>query len=426
MGGKGGGGGTSTSVTDVPHAFKPAYFRLFNSALAASEQAAGVPPSMRGQPNYQPQQGGQQAMQQPQTFQSPQYQNFLQQGMQQYPQIQQQYQGQPSGQPQGFLQQQSSAQGGQQQWPTPTNGLQPGQYPNPNVNPGHNAGDRPYGYGLPEGYTQGSKNIPYSGGPPIVGAAFPGQFTAPTTAIEQESLANREAVGRQLGGLGNNLLGLGQAQAGGAFLNPYSNPYFSQNLQASLAPAMDAFQRGVMPQFNSQAINSGAFKGSSARDFAMGNLANDFGRNLLNTAGQVGMQNYGQERQIQQQTPQMLQQAAALQQMSPEILAQVGAGQRELMQRPLDEALLQFQEYQQAPFRPLGPLASIIQGTNIGTTDRTTVPRPSPLASGITGALGGGALGLGLANAAGYGGGWGGAASGGLGALLGGLAGGLG
>lgn len=270
-----------------------------------------------------------------------------------------------------------------------------------------------------------SKQIPLAEGPPIIGQPFPGSFTAPTVPIEQESLAAREAIGRQLGGLGGNLLNLGQQQAAGQFLNPQTNPFFTANIEASLQPAVDAFTRSVLPQFSSQALQSGAFKGSSARDFALGNLANDFGRNLLQTAGQLGNQNYLQERAFQQQTPQLLQEAAALQQLSPEILAQVGAGQRELLQRPLDEALLQFQEQQQAPFRPLGPLASIIQGTNIGTTSSITPPRPSPLASGIAGGLGGGAFGLSLADQLGLSGNAAGGV-GGLSALLGGLAGGLG
>lgn len=423
------GGGSSTSIQDVPPEFKPSYFRLFNSAFGAAQQGAGSPfsgPIQTPSP-FMGQGMGQQQFRFPQQQQFPQA--FPQQG------------GAP--QPQNAME---PPQGQQPGGPMPFPGQFPVQIPGMGGRIGSARGqtfpgrgptetfDPSMGFNYLQGggqvnpasvYTAGSSQVPLSGGPPIIGSPFPGPFTAPTTGIELESLMGREAVGRQLQGLGNPLLGLGQAQAMGSFLNPQSNPFFQSNIEASLQPALDYFQRGVAPQLASQAIQSGAFKGSSARDFALGNVANDFGRNLLQTAAQQGMQNYLQERQIQQQTPQLLQQAAGLSQLSPEILAQVGAGQRELLQRPLDEALLRFQEFQQAPFRPLGPLASIIQGTNIGTTQQITPPRPSPLASGIAGGLGGGALGLTLADQLGLGAG-GSAGLGGLGALLGGLGGGLG
>jgi len=425
MGGGSGGGG-STSIQDVPPEFKPAYFRLFNSGLAAAQQAAQNP-FAGGYPNpygnypqnvgtgsgigafnpgfQQPQQG----LPQPAT-----QRRGLQTG--QPRQAGANPQGAPQQQQQGFPQQ-----GGVPGYGIPP--LQPGQYPGIGQN---NLGWWGAQFQAPPGGTPGSPNIPYSGGQPIIGQPFPGPFTAPSMPIEYQSLAARQQVGNQLGGIANPLLGLGTAQAQGQFLNPYSNPYFQQNIQASLQPAVDAFTRSVLPQFNSQALQAGAYKGSSARDFALGNLANDFGRNLSQTAAQTGFQNYLQERAIQQQTPQLLSQSAQLQQISPEILAQVGAGQRELAQRPLDELLLQFQEAQQAPFRPLGPLASLIQGTNIGLTNTLNPQRPSPVASGIAGALGGAALGGGLTSALGLGGslgGYGGAAGTGLGAILGALGG---
>lgn len=273
--------------------------------------------------------------------------------------------------------------------------------------------------GLPGGFTApGSTSVPLASGEPIIGQPFPGPFTAPTSPLELEALQGREGVARQMMGAGGSLFDLGQAQAAGSFLDPSTNPFFTQNIEASLQPAIDAFTRSTMPQFASQALQSGAFKGSSAREFAAGNLASDFGRNLSQTAAQEGMQNYMRERQIQQQTPQLIDAAARLQQLGPEILSQVGLGEREVIQRMMDEALLMFQEQQQAPFRPLGPLANIIQGTNVGLNTTSTVPGPSALGQGIAGALGGAGMGAGIANAMDWGG-MGGGASVGLGSLLG-------
>jgi hypothetical protein len=270
--------------------------------------------------------------------------------------------------------------------------------------------------------------MPMIAGPPIVSQGYPGLFTAPTNPLEQQALAQRQMIGQQLEGLGNPLLNLGQATASGAFLNPASNPYLQDAIGYALQPAVEQFTGSLLPAFESQALEGGAFKGSSARDMAVSGMANQFGRNLLGTAATIGYGDYANERMLQQQAPQMLDAAARLQQLSPEILSQAGLGQRELQQRILNEQLLQFQEMQQAPFRALGPLASIIQGTDIGSTGFSRVsggPQSSGLGRGIAGALGGAQMGAGAAGLLNASGGYG-AGMTGLGALLGGLAGGLG
>ena len=245
------------------------------------------------------------------------------------------------------------------------------------------------GIGLP-GSTPANAQIPLAGGDPIVGMPYQGRFTANTAALEPEALMQKEQIARSLQNLGSPTLQMGQAQASGQFLN--NNPFLQQAIQASLQPAVDNFGRSVAPQFASQAIGSGAYKGSSAREFALGNVVNDFGRNLAQTAGQIGFSNYGMERELMQRAPQLLSQGAALQQMSPDLLAAVGQGQRQLQQRELDEQLLQFQESQQAPWRPLGPLASIIQGTNIGTVRSLTQPTQSQAQGILQGITSGAAL----------------------------------
>lgn len=269
------------------------------------------------------------------------------------------------------------------------------------------------------GFQEGT-GIPLAPGPPIIGPAFPEQFTAGTSPLEFESLAQREAVARQLQGIGSPLLNLGAFTAGGGFLSPESNPFLRSNIEASLRPAVQQFQNTVLPAFGSQAIQSGAFSGSSARDLAFNQLASGFGNTLADTASQIGFDNFQRERLLQTQAGQLLDQGAQLNQLTPEILAQVGLGQRELAQRPLDEALLQFQESINAPFRPLFPLASIIQGGDIGSIFSTTVPTPSPVASGIAGGLGGAAAGAGIGELLG------GGTSGDISTILGGLLGGVG
>jgi hypothetical protein len=226
-------------------------------------------------------------------------------------------------------------------------------------------------------------------------------------------------VADQVQGLGNPLLQLGTDTAEGKYLDFTQNPFAMQALMNSLQPAVSQFNNSIMPQFNSQALQSGAFKGSSARDLAFNQLGDAFGGNLARTAGDFGFQNYIAERQLQQNAGNLLDQGARLNQLSPEILGQVGQGYQDIYQSYLDEQLLQFQEQQQAPFRPLMPLASIIQGSNIGSNFTNFGPTPSKFAGGITGALGGAAAGAGFSSAMNFGN-TGTGLSSGIGALLGG------
>ncbi len=467
-----GGGGTTTSIQDVPREFKPAFTNLFNSAFGAARTAAGQPgfgtlgspgqatqisdfitgfggqgqPSPfapPGSPFMSPFQdpGGFQNQAQlpgnvPSSFDQGQSnsQQLLQQG-------QQGQQGQfPGGK--GAPQQQGNQLGFTGQAQAPPGTSDPFSRIDPNQT--SRVGGSPGGKGVPEqgvgsqfpgslqegttGITRSgrpSQKIPLASGPPIVGQPFGERFTAGTSPLEFESLMQREDLARQLQGVGDPLLGLGQFTAQGGFLDPRSNPFLGPNIEASLRPITQEFTNSVLPNFNSQAIQSGAFGGSSARDMAFNQLASGFGQQLLDTGTGIAFENFQRERQLQQNAGQLLDQGALLNQLSPELLAQVGLGQRELGQRSLDEALLQFQESINAPFRPLFPLASIIQGGDIGSAFSTTVPGPSALSSGIVGALGGASAGAGIGDLFGLEGAQLGGA-GGLGALLGGLGGGLG
>lgn len=441
-----GGGGTTTSVQDVPKEFKPAFTNLFNSAFGGARTAAGQPGFGTLGPPGQATQiadfitglgGGSFDPFAPpgapftNPFQTPATNPF--QGPVQTPAPQQV----PGGK--GFPQQQAPLGfTGQAQAPgvsdpfsrTPSDAFQPGGAPGTKGRP-----DQGVGAAFPgspqEGATgvnrrgQASTAIPLAAGPPIIGQPFGERFTAGTSPLEFESLIQREALARQLEGIGNPVLNLGQFTAQGGFLDPRTNPFLLPTIEASLRPITQEFTNSVLPNFSSQAIQSGAFGGSSARDLAFNQLASGFGQQLLDTGTQIAFDNFQRERQLQQNAAQLIDQGALLSQLSPELLAQVGLGQRELAQRPLDEALLQFQESINAPFRPLFPLASIIQGGDIGSAFSTTVPGPSALSSGIVGALGGAGAGAGLGSLFGLEGGQL-AGAGGLGALLGGLGGGLG
>jgi hypothetical protein len=254
-------------------------------------------------------------------------------------------------------------------------------------------------------------------GETMVGQQFPGPFIAPVNQMELQSLAARQGVADQMQNVGAGVMNLGQQTAAGDFLRAESNPYLQSAIQAAITPQLQAYERVFAPQLASQGIQSGAFKGSSARQFADQALYQDIATNIQNTASSMAFENLARERELQQQAPQLIDAAARLQQLHPELLGQVGGGIRGIEQQAIDEQLLRMQEQIEAPFRPLYPLASMLQGTDIGSTATVSQPRPSPATRGILGAMGGAGMGYELGSNVGDYGGWGA----GLGALLGGL-----
>jgi hypothetical protein len=394
----------TTTIQDIPPEFKPAFTSLFNSAFGAARAAAGQggfgstsspTPALPGVFGQTPTQ----AFNAQQAPGLGSFQNALNAGL---------FGG-----------------GGFQGGSTPI-GAQDPYWRQSKESRAVRDFNNPGGFSSPiqGGGVGGSKQIPLAGGPPIIGEAFGGQFLAPTNPLEQESLAMREQIGRNLAGAGNNLMDLGQFTAAGGFLDPSTNPFLLDTINFAMTPAIQNFTGSVLPGFESQALQSGAFKGSSARDFGIASLGGQFGRDILGTANTIAFQNLANERQLQQNAGNLIDQAARLNQLSPEILQQAGIGQRDIFQRQLDEQLLRFQEQQGAPFRPLEMLAGIVQGGGIGNTLTNFGPTPSAGSLGIQGALGGAGLGAGAGNLL-FGNTAGTLGGGALGGLLGGIGGAL-
>jgi hypothetical protein len=218
----------------------------------------------------------------------------------------------------------------------------------------------------------------------------------------------REAIARSLGGIDLPVLNLGLQQASGAFLDPRSNPALRANIVAATRPVFEAFDRARLGAA-SQGI-------ASRRDLLESNLIRDLEREVGDVSSRMIAENFARERGLQQQAPELIDAAVRLSQVQPELLAQAGLGQRQLEQLEIEERLRAFEEAIESRFRPLLPLASLIQGTNIGQQTRTSAPSAGPIGGGITGALGGAAGGGALASAAGQ--------NQDLGAILGALAGG--
>jgi len=232
----------------------------------------------------------------------------------------------------------------------------------------------------------------------------PGPILAPVNPIQEESLQGFESVARGTPDFSGPLYQQGLATLGGAYLSPESNPFLASTIQAGIRPIFENLQANILPGLESRAIQQGAF-GGARPGLAAGQAVAGASQGAFDIASRIANENYQRERGLQLQAPQLLESGLRFSQLQPQLLGQVGDIRRQLAQEQIDAERQAFREAQAAPFEPLFPLATILQGGNLGTVGRTTsTGGPSGVAQGITGALGGAALGAGVADVGGFGG----------------------
>ena len=222
---------------------------------------------------------------------------------------------------------------------------------------------------------------------------FPGNFIAPRDPLQLEALNSKEDFARSLYSPGNyfgqGATQLGNATLRGDFLSPESNPYLQSTINAATRPLLENFTEQVLPGLKASAFTGGADTGTRQL-FTQNMFADDLSRRIGDISSNIAYENYGRERALQQNAPLLLEQGLRLGQAPFELLSRVGDTRRGFAQEDVDENVRQFEEANTAPFRPLLPLASIIQGSNVGSSSKQTQEASSGgPAGGIVGALGG-------------------------------------
>lgn len=228
---------------------------------------------------------------------------------------------------------------------------------------------------------------------------YPGQtYVGPS---EQTKAAMAAAQQRAM--MGNPLTPAAQSTAlqtiQGQFLGP--NPYMQQALQ----PGFEAAQRqyeGSVNQALSNFSRAGRY-GSGAMTGALNQAGGEYARALTGAAGQLGYQNYADERARQQAMIGAAPGLAGADYSDIQQLANLGAQAESYQEMALADAVNRFNFQQQAPYTRLQSFLSAAYGAPSGMQQITPVYRNqmgSLIGGGLTGyAIGGGpgaAIGAGL------------------------------
>jgi hypothetical protein len=177
-----------------------------------------------------------------------------------------------------------------------------------------------------------------------------------------------------------------------AFMNPYQNAMLDYTNQS----ANRNWQNNIMPQLNNQAIGAGQW-GSSRAGRALGNAYGGWQSDLNNQIGNIMGGNWNNA--LNQANTNLTQRLAGASQLGTQAqqaltgglqgaaaMNTAGQEQNAYNQKNLDLAQQDFQNQMNYPKSQLGFLQSILQGTQLPTTNTSTstgavqLPTQSPLA----------------------------------------------
>jgi hypothetical protein len=128
------------------------------------------------------------------------------------------------------------------------------------------------------------------------------------TSGRQAAIASGQAAAQGSDTGVRELRRLALSQLNGDFLNPNSNPYLRQSVDAAIDPLNQQFVRQVVPSINDAAIAQGAY-GGSRNGIGLGVASGELARETGNIASRMVADNYARERAIQQNSGMLLDQA---------------------------------------------------------------------------------------------------------------------
>lgn len=259
---------------------------------------------------------------------------------------------------------------------------------------------------------------------PYTGELYAGPTAAQLGAVDQykAAAANPQVnAGQQMGWDGaRSVYDNAQATLSGQFMDPASNPYLKQAVEAATRPIEERLTRSILPSIQDQSIAQGAYGGSgygTAQALAM----SDWSQQSADVASKIYAQNYAQERQYQMQAASQIANALALQEggtnaglSGANLLGQAGSQEQAWQQAALDANLQKYQINQAAPWSGINELSSILNAGGYNQQTQTTTQKTGAMenimkgvagAAGLAGTLMTGGAGAGLMGLLGGGGG---------------------
>jgi hypothetical protein len=220
---------------------------------------------------------------------------------------------------------------------------------------------------------------------------YKGNFVTPGNAQQQGAIDATTQLADSFRGIGNSTIKMGQDTASGKYLD--ANAYLLPAMQQSVLPIMQQTYDMTLPQIGSAAQEAGAYGGS--RQALMESYAlKDMNQQVANTVSNMFNTNYQNERTLQQNAPGIIQAGMTMNTATPELLANAGTQQYNLDNLATQNALAQFQDSINAPWRAVMPYTNILSGVGMpGGTSTTTMPQGSAAQGAVGGAMGGGMLG---------------------------------
>lgn len=179
----------------------------------------------------------------------------------------------------------------------------------------------------------------------------------------------------------------------GNFLSA-GNPYFQDAFNASMAPAVENFNRNVLPGVDSAFERAGRYGSEMHRD-RLTEATDSMSRAMAEQAAKMGYGNYAQERQNMLNMTAMAPQLAAADYQDMGQLAQVGAAREGLEGARLQDQINRFNFEQNKDKDKVAQYLALVGG-GYGTSGTSSTTQPlysNPAGSFLSGALGGAGLG---------------------------------
>lgn len=215
----------------------------------------------------------------------------------------------------------------------------------------------------------------------------PGSYTGPNNLLQSgwQAAANRAASGSPEMSAARSQL---TNTINGGFLN--SNPYLDQNIQNAQGDLVRSYNSVNKPAWDKAMGASGSFGNSGVMEYAQ-NDRNDLMGNLGKISSNMRMQNYGQERNLQQQAMSMAPTFANQDYTDINNLLNAGNQMQGFNNAQQQQQQQWWQEAQNYPANRLQMYGNAL-GINAGGTSNQQAPDPSTFSQVAGGALTGAAL----------------------------------